>query len=65
MARRGERVGFVGLGNMGWPMARHLVEGGIQPLVFDAAPQRRRRNSRRRSAAASLAELRRRESATS
>jgi 3-hydroxyisobutyrate dehydrogenase len=33
-------VGFVGLGNMGWPMARHLVEGGIQPLVFDAAPQR-------------------------
>jgi 3-hydroxyisobutyrate dehydrogenase len=33
-------VGFVGLGTMGWPMARHLVEGGIQPLVFDAAPQR-------------------------
>jgi 3-hydroxyisobutyrate dehydrogenase len=34
------RVGFVGLGNMGWPMARHLVEGGVAPMVLDAEPGR-------------------------
>jgi 3-hydroxyisobutyrate dehydrogenase len=33
-------VGFVGLGNMGWPMARHLVEGGVEIAVLDAAPGR-------------------------
>jgi 3-hydroxyisobutyrate dehydrogenase len=40
MDRAGPRVGLVGLGNMGWPMARHLVEGGIAPTVLDAAPER-------------------------
>jgi len=34
------RVGFVGLGNMGWPMARHLVEGGVALTVLDAVPGR-------------------------
>jgi 3-hydroxyisobutyrate dehydrogenase len=33
-------VGFIGLGNMGWPMARHLVEGGIAPVLLDAVPER-------------------------
>jgi len=33
-------VGLVGLGNMGWPMARHLVEARATLLVFDAAPGR-------------------------
>jgi 3-hydroxyisobutyrate dehydrogenase len=40
MDRQGPRVGFIGLGNMGWPMARHLVEGGIAPMVLDAVPER-------------------------
>jgi 3-hydroxyisobutyrate dehydrogenase len=30
------RVGFVGLGNMGWPMARHLRQGGVDLVLFDA-----------------------------
>lgn len=29
-------VGFVGLGNMGWPMARNLAAGGIRLMVADA-----------------------------
>ncbi|MCC5858210.1 MAG: NAD(P)-dependent oxidoreductase [Ectothiorhodospiraceae bacterium] len=29
-------VGFVGLGNMGWPMARNLATGGIRLVVADA-----------------------------
>jgi 3-hydroxyisobutyrate dehydrogenase len=33
-------VGFVGLGNMGWPMAEHLLRGGVELAVFDAAPGR-------------------------
>jgi 3-hydroxyisobutyrate dehydrogenase len=40
MAQQSPRVGFVGLGNMGWPMARHLVEGGVEIAVLDAAPGR-------------------------
>jgi 3-hydroxyisobutyrate dehydrogenase len=32
------RVGFIGLGNMGWPMAAHLVEAGFALTVSDAAP---------------------------
>jgi len=31
-----ERVGFVGLGNMGGPMALRLAQAGYQLLVFDA-----------------------------
>ena len=29
-------VGFVGLGNMGWPMARHLRAGGVDLVLHDA-----------------------------
>lgn len=32
------RVGFVGLGNLGMPMARHLVAGGLETTVFDVIP---------------------------
>ena len=35
------RVGFVGLGRMGLPMARRLVAAGLDPLVHDLAPQAR------------------------
>jgi 3-hydroxyisobutyrate dehydrogenase len=33
-----ERIGFVGLGNMGAPMARHLVAAGYQVVAADANP---------------------------
>ena len=32
------RIGFVGLGNMGAPMARNLVKAGHEVAVFDLAP---------------------------
>jgi 3-hydroxyisobutyrate dehydrogenase len=34
------RVGFVGLGNIGMPMARRLAEGGLATTVFDVVPAR-------------------------
>ena len=33
-------VGFVGIGNMGWPMAANLVRAGFQVAVADAASGR-------------------------
>lgn len=39
-AAEGLRVGFVGLGNMGWPMARNLVAAGFALTVRDADPGR-------------------------
>ncbi len=33
-------VGFVGLGHMGWPMARHLSRGGAELSLYDALPGR-------------------------
>ena len=32
------QVGFIGLGNMGSPMAAHLVDEGFAMTVSDAAP---------------------------
>jgi 3-hydroxyisobutyrate dehydrogenase len=34
------RVGFVGIGNMGTPMAGHIVKAGHDVTVFDTDPQR-------------------------
>jgi 3-hydroxyisobutyrate dehydrogenase len=34
------RVGFVGIGNMGWPMAARLVQAGFEVIAADAAPGR-------------------------
>ncbi len=39
----GEEIGFVGLGNMGLPMARRLLEAGHRVRGFDAAPAARAR----------------------
>jgi 3-hydroxyisobutyrate dehydrogenase len=39
----GTSVGFVGLGNMGWPMAHNLVEGGFDLVVRDADPDLQQR----------------------
>jgi len=36
-------VGFVGLGNMGTPMTRRLVEAGYRVLAFDVSPEARAR----------------------
>ncbi|CAN7740669.1 NAD(P)-dependent oxidoreductase [Caballeronia sp. 15711] len=35
-----QRIGFIGLGNMGGRMTRRLVDAGIEVLGFDAAPDR-------------------------
>ena len=35
-----QRIGFIGLGNMGGRMTRRLVEAGIEVLGFDATPER-------------------------
>lgn len=32
------RVAFIGIGNMGWPMAARLVGGGVEVVACDAAP---------------------------
>jgi 3-hydroxyisobutyrate dehydrogenase len=34
------RVGFAGIGNMGWPMAANLLKAGFDLAVCDAAPGR-------------------------
>ena len=34
-----ERIGFIGLGNMGVPMARRLVDAGYELVVTDAVPE--------------------------
>ncbi len=35
-----ERVAFIGIGRMGWPMARRLVEAGFAVSAYDAVPGR-------------------------
>jgi 3-hydroxyisobutyrate dehydrogenase len=34
------RIGFVGIGNMGWPMAANLARAGFPLTVYDADPAR-------------------------
>ncbi len=34
------RVGFVGIGNMGWPMARNIAAAGFPTTVYDVDPRR-------------------------
>jgi len=36
------KIGFVGLGNMGWPMASRLTEAGFELTVFDLNVERQR-----------------------
>ena len=52
-------IGFVGIGNMGWPMAANLVRGGYAVTVFDLAPERARRfaDEHQARAVTSLADL--------
>ncbi|HCQ45775.1 MAG TPA: NAD(P)-dependent oxidoreductase, partial [Achromobacter sp.] len=38
MSASQERVGLIGIGSMGWPMAARLVLAGFAVTVFDAVP---------------------------
>ncbi len=40
MAAAIRRIGFVGIGNMGWPMAANLARAGFDVAVCDAVPGR-------------------------
>ncbi|MGX9962506.1 NAD(P)-dependent oxidoreductase [Roseomonas sp. F4] len=40
MEARISRIGFIGIGRMGWPMARRLIEAGFSVAVQDAVPGR-------------------------
>src|SRR3712207_2043161 len=35
----GPRVGFVGIGNIGEPVCRHLLEEGYELVIYDAYPE--------------------------
>jgi 3-hydroxyisobutyrate dehydrogenase len=37
------RVGFIGIGNMGWPMSSHIAQAGHELTVFDADAARAKR----------------------
>ncbi|MGH8783002.1 NAD(P)-dependent oxidoreductase [Paraburkholderia sp.] len=50
-----ERIGFIGLGNMGGRMTKRLVDAGFDVLGYDAAPGRAQAAGAR--AAASIAEV--------
>jgi 3-hydroxyisobutyrate dehydrogenase len=53
------RIGFVGIGNMGWPMAANLARAGFELTVHDARPERSREFAARHQGAHahSLADL--------
>ncbi|HEX4001615.1 MAG TPA: NAD(P)-dependent oxidoreductase [Candidatus Acidoferrales bacterium] len=53
------RVGFIGIGNMGWPMAANVAKAGHDLAVFDLDAERAARFSREHKArvASSLAEI--------
>ncbi|HEV7803177.1 MAG TPA: NAD(P)-binding domain-containing protein, partial [Burkholderiales bacterium] len=34
-----QRIGFIGIGNMGMPMAAHLVKAGFDVTVHDVRPE--------------------------
>jgi len=53
------RVGFIGIGNMGWPMASHIAQAGHELTVFDvdAAKAARFAQEFHCKAAAGLAEV--------
>lgn len=40
------RIGFIGIGNMGWPMAANLLKAGFEVAVADAQPDRAARFGR-------------------
>ncbi|MGA3293878.1 MAG: NAD(P)-dependent oxidoreductase [Candidatus Acidiferrales bacterium] len=57
------RVGFIGIGNMGWPMAANIAKAGHELTVFDLDSERSARFAREHNARAAfgLAEIARNE----
>jgi 3-hydroxyisobutyrate dehydrogenase len=53
------RVGFIGIGNMGWPMATHIAQAGHELTVFDLDGERSKRFAAEQNckAAANLGEV--------
>ena len=52
------RVGFIGIGNMGWPMAGHIAKAGHEVVVFDLDAARAAEFAKEHNAkAGSLAEV--------
>jgi 3-hydroxyisobutyrate dehydrogenase len=53
------RVGFIGIGNMGWPMAAHIAAAGHELTVFDVDAEKSGRFARENNckAAANLGEV--------
>ncbi|MBZ5696586.1 MAG: NAD(P)-dependent oxidoreductase [Acidobacteriia bacterium] len=53
------RVGFIGIGNMGWPMAANIAKAGHELMVFDADAEKSARFAREHNcrAAADLGEV--------
>lgn len=53
------RVGFIGIGNMGWPMAANIAKAGHELMVFDADAKKSSRFAREHNcrAAADLGEM--------
>jgi 3-hydroxyisobutyrate dehydrogenase len=56
---KGGAIGFIGIGNMGWPQAANLARAGRRVVAFDADPSRAERFAAEAGARAakSLAEL--------
>lgn len=46
------KVGFVGVGNIGFPMARNIAEGGFSLIAFDVSPEPLRQLAERGARAA-------------
>lgn len=46
------RVGFIGIGNMGWPMAGHIAAGGFPLTVYDLDKEKCARFAREHNCAA-------------
>ncbi len=51
------RVGFVGIGRMGWPMARNIAAAGFPLTVYDADSERAARFAAETGAATASADL--------
>ena len=39
MSIKREKIGFIGLGNMGRPMAGHLAKAGYDMMIFDISSE--------------------------
>ncbi|OGT83270.1 MAG: 2-hydroxy-3-oxopropionate reductase [Gammaproteobacteria bacterium RIFCSPLOWO2_12_FULL_52_10] len=55
----GNKIGFIGIGNMGSPMTANLLRAGFQVMVYDSNPEQVKRFTaeQQASAATSLAQL--------